>query len=311
MRRDRRRTPDRPQDRQPSRARHEDVGHGERRDPLLALVPAAERLDGRKARRLFRAHVGRRLVRNVQGRAARTAGARRIELPERRAAQYVRGPGLLGMGPLLAGIHTRQDALYSQHIHRLYGRSARLQNPAAEIADGGRQGCRRGMPVFRQGRRQGERDAGLGTGVFSGGRGAVSGPSRPDADRTDADGPYRGQGPAARRPLLRSDPRPGTRIHEGLRAASLPARHSAQDPAQRSGAQSVRVRSDVRGSEHRRRSQHAADDHHATRRTQAQTESAVPRKAVSGRQRIGQALQLVAVHEYGRQSAGPGQDSEE
>lgn len=69
-------------------------------------------------------------------------------------------PGLLGMGPLLAGIHTRQDALYSQHIHRLYGRSARLQNPAAEIADGGRQGCRRGMPVFRQGRRQGERDAG-------------------------------------------------------------------------------------------------------------------------------------------------------
>lgn len=142
MRRDRRRTSDRPQDRQPSRARHEDVGHGERRDPLLALVPAAERLDGRKARRLFRAHVGRRLVRNVQGRAARTAGARRIELPERRAAQYVRGPGLLGMGPLLAGIHTRQDALYSQHIHRLYGRSARLQNPAAEIADGGRQGCR-------------------------------------------------------------------------------------------------------------------------------------------------------------------------
>lgn len=60
-----------------------------------------------------------------------------------------------------------------------------------------------------------------------------------------------------------------------------------------------------------RRPQHAADDHHATRRTQAQTESAVPRKAVSGRQRIGQALQLVAVHEYGRQSAGPGQDSEE
>ena len=34
-------------------------------------------------------------------------------------------------------------------------------------------------------------------------------------------------------------------------------------------------------------------------------------KPFAGRQRIGQALQLVAVHEYGRQSAGPGQDSEE
>ena len=132
----RRRTADRPQDRQPGRPGDENVGHGKRSNPLFALVPAAERLHRRETQCLLRTDVRRRIVRSVQRRAARTAGTRRIEFPDRRPPQHVRSARLFGLGPFVARVHSRPDTLYPQHIHRLHRRSARLQNAAAQVAAG-------------------------------------------------------------------------------------------------------------------------------------------------------------------------------
>ena len=151
---------------------------------------------------------------------------------------------------------------------------------------------------------------GWGAGIFPGGRSAVSGPSRLGADRTYADGAHRGQRPATRRPLFRSHSEPRARIHERLRTASLPPRHPDQDPAQRGGPESIRMRACIRGSQHRRRSQHIADDPDAPAGAKTQAARAVPRKTVRRRQRIGQALQLVAADRHGRKPACAGQNAE-
>ena len=166
------------------------------------------------------------------------------------------------------------------------------------------------MSVVRQGRKEGQCHAGLGAGIFPGGRSAVSGPSRLGADRTYADGAHRGQRPATRRPLFRSHSEPRARIHERLRTASLPPRHPDQDPAQRGGPESIRMRACIRGSQHRRRSQHIADDPDAPAGAKTQAARAVPRKTVRRRQRIGQALQLVAADRHGRKPACAGQNTE-
>ena len=116
--------------------------------------------------------------------------------------------------------------LHPKHFYRLYGRSARLQDPAAQIAASGLQSRRGCLPIFRQRCQKGERHAGLGAGVLPGRRSALPRTSRPDANRKDADGAHRGKRPAARRPLFRSDPEPRTGIYEGVRRTGLPARHS-------------------------------------------------------------------------------------
>lgn len=102
----------------------------------------------------------------------------------------------------------------------------------------------------------------------------------------------------------------GTRIHEGLRAASLPARHSAQDPAQRSGANQFECAPMFEEA-------NIAVDHNTLlmtimRRVALRHKLRVlfhekPFLGVNG----SASTATVAVHEYGRQSAGPGQDSEE
>ena len=167
-----------------------------------------------------------RFVRNLQRRTARTAGTRRVEFSQRRIAQHVRSARLFSLGSVVSGLYHRQNPLHPKHFYRLYGRSARLQDPAAQIAASGLQSRRGCLPVFRQRCQKGERHAGLGAGVLPGRRSALPRTSRPDANRKDADGAHRGKRPAARRPLFRSDPEPRTGIYEGVRRTGLPARHS-------------------------------------------------------------------------------------
>ena len=67
-------------------------------------------------------------------------------------------------------------------------------------------------------------------------RAARPGDHRPHALRRPA-----AQGPRARRPLLRLDPRAGARLHDGVRARAREARRAGQDAPQRGGAGPVRA----------------------------------------------------------------------
>ena len=89
-------------------------------DPLYALVSSADRRYCRKARCFCGTRRQRRRDGGIHRQTARAAGTGRIQFPERRYPQYVRGTWLLGMGPLLPGIHRRRHALHPDYFHRLY-----------------------------------------------------------------------------------------------------------------------------------------------------------------------------------------------
>ena len=84
--------------------------------------------------------------------------------------------GYSAWDPVVARLHRRLDALHPERVHRLYGRGARLQDPAAASSLAGRrQGRRRKYASYFDTRRHEgfQRHAGLGAGVFPGGRSAV------------------------------------------------------------------------------------------------------------------------------------------
>lgn len=60
------------------------------------------------------------MIEEFSGQAARTTGAGRIQLPQRRIAQHVRSPRLFGLGPLLTCVYRRRHLVYPDRIHRLY-----------------------------------------------------------------------------------------------------------------------------------------------------------------------------------------------
>ena len=94
------------------------------------------RRTGRRARRVLR-------------QAARPAGTRCLVVPQRRNPQHVRSARLLRLGPRVARLHRRLDALHPDRVHRLHGRGARLQDPAAALAGSRRQGRDGSMPLLR------------------------------------------------------------------------------------------------------------------------------------------------------------------
>ena len=84
------------------RAGDEGVGDGEGRDPLHALVPAADRLDRGEARLLLRPGRRRHGDRRVLRQGADPGRARRLVVPDRRHPRDVRGARLHRLGPDLA-----------------------------------------------------------------------------------------------------------------------------------------------------------------------------------------------------------------
>ena len=114
------------------------------------------------------------------------------------------------------------------------------------------------------------------------------------------------EGPRARRPLLRLDPRADPGLHARDRGGAGQARRADQDPPQRGRAEPVRGRADVRELQRRLRppaAQHAGD---AERRAPLRPRLPAAREAVRRRQRLGQAQQLVDGHRHGRQPARAG-----
>ena len=122
------------------RARDEGVGAGEGRDPLHALVPAADRLDRREARLVLQPGRRRHRDRRVLRQGADPGRARRVLLPDRRHPRHVRGARLHRLGPDQPGVHPREPerraALHPDGVHVVDGRGARPQDPAAAL-DGG------------------------------------------------------------------------------------------------------------------------------------------------------------------------------
>ena len=114
------------------------------------------------------------------------------------------------------------------------------------------------------------------------------------------------EGPRARRPLLRVDPRARARVHARDRARAGQARRADQDPPQRGRAGAVRARADLRELERRLRPPAADDADAAERRPPLRPDRAPAREAVRGRQRLGQAQQLVDGHRHGLEPARAG-----
>ena len=124
---------------------------------------------------------------------------------------------------------------------------------------------------------------------------------RPHALRRQA-----AEGPRARRPLLRLDPRARAGVHARDRARAGEARRADQDPPQRGRAGAVRGGADLRELERRLRPPAADDADHAERGAPLRPRLPPAREAVRGRQRVGQAQQLVDGHRHGLQPARAG-----
>ena len=90
--------------------------------------------------------------------------------------------------------------------------------------------------------------------------------ARPAADRADPVRCRVAQGPGARGPVLRPDPRADPRVHDGSRSRAVAPRHPGQDAPQRGGALPVRDGAGLRGDLGRLRPQHGRHEPHAPAR---------------------------------------------
>ena len=194
------------------RAGDEGVGARERRHPLHPLVPADDRPDGREARLLLQPDRRRHRDRRVLRQGADPGRAGRLELPVRRHPRDLRGPRLHRLGPDLPrvppGEPQRRAALHPDRVRLLDRRGARQQDPAAAL-DGRALGRRRARAAPARRRRGPARlhDRRPGAGVLPDRRAVLLRAPRPGHDRPHAVRRQAAQGPGARRPLLRLDPR--------------------------------------------------------------------------------------------------------
>ena len=287
----------------PDRRRDEGLGDGEGRDPLHALVPAADRLDGREARLVLRAHGRGHGDRRLLRQGAHPGRARRVVLPHRRHPRHLRGPRLHRVGPDEPGLHPREPqrrrALHPDGVRVLDGRGARQQDPAAALDGRAVQGGDpRAAPVRRPGRPAGVHDRRPRAGVLPDRRAVLLRAARPDQHRPHAVRRQAAEGPRARRPLLRLDPRADPGLHARRRARAGQARRADQDPPQRGRPEPVRDGPDVRELERRLRPPAAHHAGHAAGGPALRPRGPAAREALRRRQRLGQAQQLVDGHRH-------------
>ncbi|CAA9470866.1 MAG: Glutamine synthetase type III, GlnN, partial [uncultured Rubrobacteraceae bacterium] len=288
------------------------VGPRARRDPLHALVPAPDGLDRREARLLLRAHRRRHRDRGVLRQGAHPGRARRVVVPDGRHPRDLRGPRLHRVGPDVAGVHPREPQrrapLHPHGVRVVDGRGARPQDPAAAL-DGRALEVRHARardPAAGLGRDEGLHDGRRRAGVLPDRRGLLLRAPRPHQHGPHAVRRQAAQGPRARRPLLRVDPGARARVHARGRARAREARRADQDPPQRGRAGAVRDRARVRELERRGRPPAAHDADPAERRAPLRPRVPPAREALRGRQRLGQAQQLVDGHRHGREPARAG-----
>ena len=291
------------------RARDEGVGTREGRHPLHPRLPAAHRAHRREARLLLRPRRRGRRPGRLRGHRADPGRAGCLVVPDRRRARDVRGARLHRLGPDQPGIHPREPqrraALHPDRLRVVDGRGARPQDPAAAL-DGRAVALRDARPAAARRRAVGARvhHGRPRAGVLPDRRAVLLRAPRSDQHRAHPVRRQAGQGARAGRPLLRLDPRAGARLHAGHGARAGQARRAGQDAAQRGGAGPVRDRPDLRELERRVGSPAADDAGDAARGPQVRARLPAPREAVRGRERVGQAQQLVDEHGHRPQPAG-------
>ena len=276
----------RPERRRRRRRRDEGLGDGEGRDALRARLLPADRPHRREARQLPRARRRRLVDRRVRRQDPDPGRAGRLELPERRPAQHVRGPRLHRLGRHQPGVHPRepqrQHAVHPDGLRLDDRRGARPQDAAAALAAGDGRAGRAGAAAVRP------RETRRGRVVRRRRAGVL--PDRPAASSSPAP---TCSTPAARcsapsRPRARSSttttsgrsPSACSRFmldcERELFKLGIPAktRHNEVAPGP------VRDRADVRAVERRRRPPAAADGDAQAHRQQARHGVPVPREAV-------------------------------
>ena len=177
--------------------------------------------------------------------------ARRLLVPERWPARHLRGPRIHRLGPDLSGVHPREPerhhALHPDRVHVVDRRRAGHEDPGAALDARAVGRCRpRAEAVRRRRRRARLHDCRPRAGVLPDPRALLLRAPRPRHDRPHAVRRQAAEGPGARRPLLRLDPRARPRVHDGVRERAGQARRADQDPPQRGRPGAVRGRSDVR-----------------------------------------------------------------
>ena len=261
-------------------------------------------LDGREARLLLRARGRRHRDRRVLRQGAHPGRARRVVVPDRRHARDLRGARLHRVGPDVArpsSSRTPTARCCASRRRSRRGRARRWTTRSRCCARWTR--CR--TSAIRALELLGDEDASR---VFT-----TVGPEqeyflideqyyfeRPDLYTTGPHAVRRqaAQGPRARRPLLRLDPRADPRLHARDRAGAGQARRAGQDAPQRGRAQPVRARADLRELQRRLRPPAADDADHAERGPPLRPGLPAAREAVRRRQRLGQAQQLVDGHRH-------------
>ena len=227
------------------------MGAGPRRDPLHPLVRADDRLDGREARLVPDADRRRPHDRRVLRPEPGPGRAGRELVPVGRPAGDLRGARLHRLGrhqpDLPPGRGQRRHPDDPDGLRVVHRRGARLQDPAPALAGGARRPGAPGAALVRQhDRRTGVHQHRPGAGVLPGRPPARRAAPRPAADRPDALRCAVAQGPGARGPVFRADPRTGPRVHDGPRSRAVAARHPGQDAAQRGRPGPVRDGAGVR-----------------------------------------------------------------
>ena len=281
-----------------------------RRDALHARLPAPHGSHGGEARFLLRAQPRGQVARGVLRQGADPGRAGRLLVPDRRRPRHLRGPRLHRLGPDQPGLHPREPergaALHPDGLRLLDRRGARREDPAAAL-DGRALEDRDPRPeaARRRGVQARLHHGRPRAGVLPDRRAVLLRAPRPGADRPHAVRRLPAQGPRARRPLLRLDPRARARLHHGLRERAGEARRADQDAPQRGRPGPVRARADLRELERRLRPPAADDADHAEGRPQVRPRLPAAREALRRRQRLGQAQQLVDGHRHRPQPARP------
>ena len=231
------------------RHRHEGMGDGARRHALHALVPAAHRHHRREARLVLRAHGRRQRDRRVLRQGADPGRARRVLVPDRRHPGDVRGARLHGVGPHVARLHPREPERRAASASRPRSRRGPARRSTTRSRCCARwTRCRtsaraRAAAVRRRGGHARVHHGRARAGVLPDRRALLLRAPGPDHHRPHAVRRQAAEGPRARRPLLRLDPRARARVHARDRAASSPASACRSRPATtRSRRRSTRSR---------------------------------------------------------------------
>ena len=277
----------------------EGMGHGARCDALHPLVPADDRADGREARLVpgrrptagtaIAEFSGKELVRGEPDASSFPSGGIRSTFEAR---------GYTAWDPTSPAFILENPNGTTLCIPTAFcswtGEALDKKTPLLRSMEALSKQAVRILRLFGSRRLAGLQHRRARAGILPDRQALLLRPARPDQRRPDPLRRQAPQGPGDGGPLLRRHPRAGPGLHARDRDRAVQARRAGQDPAQRGRAGAVRDRHHLRERQHRHRPQHAGHGDDEARGRPLRPPAPAAREAVRGRQRLGQAPQLVA-----------------